>query len=131
MVRQSKHTLAKFDKDINSYVISMIEDNESAENTDDYDNRVFFVPHGISADEIKESYFDIYIPYNVLNEEELIPMNIQIFINSKELSKTSSYQNSWCTITYDEISESDRKVMYNNKHCWHERCKVDMDDNIP
>ena len=130
MAHFSKHTIATYDAETKNYDVTVLEDENEMEIPDeDYDTNILFTPHGISSDKIDNSHIDILIPYNVLNEEEILPTNIHIYFNSTEISSTTSYQNSW--FGTDGFTTEDNRVVQNNKHYWKIGVKFNMSDNIP
>lgn len=129
MPRYSKNTVAKYVPEIKTYEIYELGDySGTVPDESDESGKVEFVTYGISPDKVENGSLDIYIPYNVLNDEHIYPTNIRIFVNSEYDVLNGSYQNSWFSISNVNVVEPGVR---NGKNFYHITSKLDMLDNIP
>ena len=123
----SRHTIAEYDIEIDSWVISLLDDLQetaSEESSSAIDPTIFEVS-GISVDEMPDGNIDIYVPQDATQ--------LSVYINSQKLTADEPYKNSWCTIS---VTDTTGEVITNpadKEHYQMRRYRLiaAVKDNIP
>ena len=117
--RYSRHTLAAYNSEYSRFDISILPISGYSSDEPDYDNSTSkiqytqFKSSGISSDESKDAFIDIYVPENA--------RNVKLYMNANELDFDyhTTVSNGWCT------------ALPKLKDGTHYRIDLNINSNIP